>query len=89
MVRYVVRKQKKPCFHRAFRAIKVPPRGVEFSQESSGKTPDPDQSGTVCGTPYADNTPIDSDLQILIDYWPTLPETIRKKIVAMVRTTDK
>ena len=47
MVRYVVRKQKKPCFHRAFRAIKVPPRGVEQSHYSPGNMPIEDASGTV------------------------------------------
>jgi len=60
MERYVERIQKKPCFRRAFRAIKVPPRGVEQSHYSPGKMPIEDASGTVCGTVGAQNSLLDT-----------------------------
>ncbi len=62
----------------------VPPRGDELSQESSGKTYKPDQSGTICGTPNAESRLIDPDLQAIIDAWPDLPEAVRAGVLVMI-----
>ena len=36
----------------------------------------------------AENTPIDADLQAIIQRWPELPEPVKAGIVAMVCATD-
>ena len=35
----------------------------------------------------AENTPIDADLQAIIQRWPELPEAVKAGILAMVRPT--
>jgi hypothetical protein len=36
----------------------------------------------------AQNPPIDSDLQAIIEQWPELPDAVKAGILAMVRTPD-
>ena len=81
------RRLKKPCKGRAFYAIKVPPRGVEQTAPSPGKTPALMESGTVCGTPTAPRAPLDADLQKICDVWPTLSTQLRAALLAMVRAS--
>jgi len=50
------------------------------------------ESGTdreFCGSEGLISTTCDSDLQRVIDAWPTLPDTVRRDIRAMLETTEK
>jgi hypothetical protein len=68
----------------------IGPGGIELSQESQGFAGVDAESGAESGavgarTPTPADPPIDPDLQVLIDAWPTLPAATRQGIVAMIR----
>ena len=65
----------------------VSPRGVEQTVQSPGKTPALMESGTVCGTPTAPRAPLDADLQMIYDVWPTLSTQMRAALLAMVKAS--
>jgi len=65
------------------RRLKVPPRGVEQSAESSENTRIPQQGGPT-GGPQSDRDP---DLRAVIDAWPELPQQARQRILAIVHGT--
>ena len=65
----------------------VPPRGVEQTAPSPGETPATSGSGTVCGTPTAPRAPLDADLQMIYDVWPTLSTQMRAALLAMVKAS--
>ena len=44
-----------------------------------------DGSGTFSGTVGDDSGPIDADLRVVIDAWPTLPEATRRQILALAK----
>ena len=56
----------------------VPPVGL--TAQGSGKPPTEAPSGVLC----AQSPPIDADLQAIIDARATLPEAIRKAIMALI-----
>ena len=58
--------------------------GVEQSQYTPGNAHREGESGTESGTPDAHSTLIDPNLQRLISAWPTLNESTKAGIVAMV-----
>ena len=62
----------------------VPPRGVEQRDQTSGKSETPAQGGTVCGTADAQNSPLDPQLQLLIQRWPTLSKAVQQQIMLLV-----
>ena len=62
----------------------VPPRGVEQRDQTSGKSETPVQGGTVCGTADAQNPPLDPQLQLLIEAWPTLSKAVQQQIMLLV-----
>jgi hypothetical protein len=62
----------------------VPPRGVEQRDQTSGKSETPVQGGTVCGTADAQNPPLDPQLQLLIEAWPTLSKEVQQQIMLLV-----
>ena len=62
----------------------VPPRGVEQRDQTSGKSETPVQGGTVCGTADAENSPLDPQLQLLIERWPTLSKAVQQQIMLLV-----
>ena len=68
--------------------VRVGRTGLEHLAKTTGKTSDSKASGAESGASEADSVDSDPDLQRLIDVWPTLPEAIRRAIMAMVETTD-
>gem|GEM_PF-3211015 len=63
----------------------VPPRGVEQRDQTSGKSETPAQGGTVCGTADAQNPPLDPQLQLLIERWPTLSKAVQQQLADLVQ----
>lgn len=45
-------------------------------------------SGAKSGALGAPEAPIDPDLAMIIEAWPTLPESIKAGIVAMIRAAE-
>lgn len=64
---------------------KVPPRGVEQIENSSGNQGVAPQGGAESGALGAENGPKDPELGAIIHAWPTLPDAIKAGILAMVR----
>jgi len=60
------------------------PAGVEHPAKSPEKTPVSGTGGAESGVHDAPNRQFASDLQQIIDAWPTLPATIRRGMIAMV-----
>ena len=59
--------------------------GLERGHQTSGKSNILPQGGTVCGTADAQNPPLDPQLQLLIQRWPTLsPEILQQQIMLPV-----
>jgi hypothetical protein len=81
----VTRNVSKPRM--TLREGKAPPRGVEPQQEGSGKTRPLGARGAKSGAVSAQPAPIPPDLQVIIDAWPGLPESVRAKIAATVAAT--
>ena len=48
------------------------------------KSETPVQGGTVCGTVDAQNPPLDPQLQLLIERWPTLSKAVQQQIMLLV-----
>jgi hypothetical protein len=48
--------------------------GLDGCHQNSGKSNILPQGGTVCGTADAQNPPLDPQLQLLIERWPTLSQ---------------
>ena len=74
------------CDH--LRDGRVPPTGVEQSEESPSRVT---KSGTGAAKSAAVGdgfTPIDRDLASVIEAWPTLPPAIREAILAMLRAAE-
>ena len=65
----------------------VPPRGVEQGDQASGKSETPVQGGTVCGTADAQNPPLDPQLQLLIQRWPTLSQQILQQQIMLLKNS--
>jgi hypothetical protein len=73
----------------------VPPRGFELPANSPGKASAAAKGGAECGAraipgnraPALDDLAqaIGADLQTVIKAWPTLPGTVRAKILSQVR----
>ena len=77
------KKRHKPL--RAKGLFSAPPRGIEQGANSSGNTGSDVRrdanSDAVCG----DSIPIDPDLAAVVAAWPTLPESTRAAVLALVR----
>ena len=61
--------------------------GVHGNRTNAGnaeKTAVDSQSGAQSGALDADLSPVDSDLQAVIDAWPNLPDDVKASILAMV-----
>jgi hypothetical protein len=74
--------------------MRLGPVGFEHLAEFSGNTTDPQPGAAKCAATGARNEDFgsrrpyldDPELATIIDAWPTLPETIRRGIVAMVES---
>ena len=66
----------------------APPRGVEQSQYTPGNAHREGESGTESGTPDADSTLINADLQLIIDAWTELPRSVQARILALVKAEE-
>jgi hypothetical protein len=62
--------------------------GLEQASESSRNPQVSDQGGAESGELCAENQPIDPNLTVIIEAWPTLPEAIKAGILAMVRAAN-
>jgi hypothetical protein len=58
--------------------------GIRTGHENGQKTAISSSGGAESGAVGADSGPIDPDLAVIIDAWPTLPEAVRRKVVEMV-----
>jgi hypothetical protein len=56
--------------------------------ESSGNIADSETGGAKSGALSADLAPIDPDLAVVVDAWPTLPADVRCRIVAIIRASQ-
>ena len=70
------------------RTDRAPPRGVEQSQYTPGNAHREGESGTESGTPDADSTLINADLQLIIDAWTELPRSVQARILALVKAEE-
>jgi hypothetical protein len=61
-------------------------RGVERIANSSGNQGVVLPSGAESGASSGDSAPTDPDLALIVNQWPTLPETVRQKVIGLVRT---
>jgi hypothetical protein len=64
----------------------VTPTGTELPAFSSGNTGVAVQGGAKSGALSGDSALNDPDLLAVVNAWPTLPETTRRGILALVRT---
>ncbi len=62
----------------------APPARLERTEQSQGKTAVLKNGGARGGAVGVENTPLDPDLQAIIDAWQTLPESVKADILAMV-----
>ena len=58
--------------------------GLETTQQSSGKDDVSEQSGAKSGAVGTHSGGFDADLRAIIETWPTLSESIRAEILAIV-----
>jgi len=64
-----------------------PPRGVEPLLESPGKRSTADGQRAETGAIDNETTPIDPDLQLIVESWGKLPVAIKAGILAIVRAS--
>jgi hypothetical protein len=62
--------------------------GFELPTENAGNADLSLQSGAESGALGAQGGAIAPELRAIIDAWPTLPEPIKKGVLAMVRTVE-
>jgi hypothetical protein len=62
--------------------------GLEQSSESSAETSRTARGGAQSGARGATGKMIDADLAMVVDIWPTLPEAIQARILAMIKAAD-
>ena len=62
--------------------------GLEHGAKTTANANNPKIGAAESGATEADSGDSDPDLARLIDRWPSLPEAIRRAIMAMVETTD-
>jgi len=72
-----------PCY--SVQLSIVPPRGVEQIADSSENQRVALQGGAESGALSGDSALSDPDLDIIVKVWPTLPEAVRRQVVALVR----
>jgi hypothetical protein len=81
-----VKRERKTINHKR---LQVAEAGIEPDSVSgdaaSGLRQSQSQSGTESGTVGGDSAQLDPDLATLVVAWPSLPETTRQSIVAMIR----
>jgi hypothetical protein len=58
--------------------------GFDTPSKTTGKTAPDEKSGAKSGALSADSGVMDSDLGRLIAAWPTLPDAIRRAMLALV-----
>lgn len=64
---------------------KVTPTGSEQSMGLPGKTQAARQNSAENSALCSDSAPIDPDLAYIVNQWPSLPETIRRRLVELVQ----
>ena len=62
--------------------------GIRTPQENAGKTRASDQGGAESGALGAQHGPIEPDLALLIDRWPTLPDATKAAITTLVMNAN-
>ena len=61
------------------------PAGLEHPEKTSGKTAVSENGGAKSGALGALSTITDERLRELVRAWPTLPETVRDRVIELVR----
>ena len=67
---------------------RVEDRGLEQPKDSSEKIEGSNSGGAKSGVIHAPFPPDDPRLRAIIDAWPTLPESVREAIMAMVSGSE-
>jgi hypothetical protein len=67
-------------------SAEVTPTGSEHGPDFKGKPQKVVEGGAKSGAVSADFSPIDPDLARIVATWPTLPESIRRAMLALVET---
>ena len=67
-----------------FKNTQVAGTGFEQVQQTPGNSSACPQSGAKSGALLAENLPIDPQLQLLIDAWPTLSKAVQQHIMLLV-----
>jgi len=70
------------------RLCRVPPEGLEQSEETPRRVQVSETAGAKSGAVDRENAPIDPELAQVIEAWPTLPPAIREAILAMLRAAE-
>ena len=65
------------------------PTGLEQGVKSSGNQLVRSESGTESGTVEGGCSALDAELQLIASAWPTLPEVVRRQIVATVNAVGR
>ena len=68
--------------------LHLTPTGTEHTADSSGNRGVAVQGGAKSGALSGNSAPIDPDLALVVNAWPTLPEATRRQVVAMVRAQN-
>ena len=63
--------------------------GLEVPRENAGETVDSNRGGAECGALGAREAPADPELAAVIEVWPTLPDAIRRAVLAIVESATK
>jgi hypothetical protein len=68
---------------------RLPPRGLETSHDSPGKTGVFEQGGANSGARFEDFRLSNSDLARIIDAWPMLPAHVKAAILTLVGSVER
>jgi len=67
----------------------VPPAGIEQNPFSSGRVQVSETAGAKSGAVDRKNAPIITDLETVIEAWPTLPPDTQRAILAIVEAAHR
>jgi hypothetical protein len=63
--------------------------GLEPTANSTQKTAHPEKGGAESGAVGARKGPIDPDLALIIEVWPTLSEASKAEVITIVKAVER
>jgi hypothetical protein len=85
-VSYVTENEKYYYIYSVFQVVR---EGLELPQETPGKTALSATGGTESGTLAAQLALSDADLQVVIDAWPSMSESTKQAILALIQASSE